>query len=154
MVYAKCSERERLFLWEDLYQISVNMTSPWIVGGDFNIIMNDEEKLRGLPVLPQETEDFAFCINSHELEKVRFKGSPYTWWNGRAGEDGIFKRLDRIVLNTKMKNWFPNVELEYLARTKSDHAPMLLTLRDQNQIYHTPFRFLKFWTEQEGFIEV
>uniref|UniRef100_M1DEM6 Uncharacterized protein n=1 Tax=Solanum tuberosum TaxID=4113 RepID=M1DEM6_SOLTU len=32
-------------------------------GGDFNTIMNEEEKLGGLPVLAKETQDFNHCIN-------------------------------------------------------------------------------------------
>ncbi|KAH0650456.1 hypothetical protein KY284_030368 [Solanum tuberosum] len=31
-------------------------------GGDFNVILNDEEKIGGLPVYPQEYENFAFCV--------------------------------------------------------------------------------------------
>ncbi|KAK4707302.1 hypothetical protein R3W88_033149 [Solanum pinnatisectum] len=37
---------------------------PWFVGGDFNMILRDEEKLGGLHVYPHEYEDFALCLNS------------------------------------------------------------------------------------------
>ncbi|XP_060216608.1 uncharacterized protein LOC132644074 [Lycium barbarum] len=125
MVYAKCSEVERLQLWDSLYLLTSNMTSPWLVGGDFNVIMNEEEKIGGLPVLPQEYEDFAFCLNSCELHEMPFKGSPFTWWNGRAANDCIFKRLDRILHNDTFQNWFGHLEVEHLSRTGSDHAPLL-----------------------------
>ncbi|XP_060182430.1 uncharacterized protein LOC132612110 [Lycium barbarum] len=101
------------------------MTSPWLVGGDFNVILNEEEKIGGLPVLPQEYEDFAFCMNSCELHEMSFKGSPFTWWNGRAANDCIFKRLDRIVHNDTFQNWFGHLEVEHLSKTSSDHAPLL-----------------------------
>lgn len=112
--YAKCNENARLALQDDIYQLAVTMTDPWLVGGDFNVILNDEEKLGGLPVYPQECEDFAFCINSSELEEVKFKESPFTWWNGRAGVDCIFKRLDRVVVNQGMQNRFTDLKVEYL----------------------------------------
>ncbi|KAH0761397.1 hypothetical protein KY290_017470 [Solanum tuberosum] len=39
-VYAtKCSALERLELWEDLEMIAINTQEPWIVGGDFNVIL-------------------------------------------------------------------------------------------------------------------
>ncbi|XP_060177939.1 uncharacterized protein LOC132607879 [Lycium barbarum] len=126
MVYAKCSEVERLQLWNNLYFLASNMTSPWLIGGDFNVILNEEEKIGGLPILPQEYEHFAFCLNSYELHEMPFKGSPFTWWNGRAANDCIFKRLDRIVHNDTFQNWFGQLEVEHLSRTGSDHAPLLV----------------------------
>ncbi|XP_060216593.1 uncharacterized protein LOC132644061 [Lycium barbarum] len=95
-----CSEVERLQLWDSLYLLTSNMTSLWLVGGDFNVIMNEEEKIGGLPVLPQEYEDFAFCLNSCELHEMPFKGSPFTWWNGRAANDFL---TDDVFLSFKLK---------------------------------------------------
>ncbi|XP_059289345.1 uncharacterized protein LOC132042852 [Lycium ferocissimum] len=104
------------------------MASPWLIGGDFNVILNEEEKIGGLPVFPQEYEDFAFCLHSCELHEMPFKGSPFTWWNGRAANDCIFKR------------------------TGSDHAPLLLSCGDQVQNFIKPCRFLKFWVEHDTFL--
>ncbi|KAK6791385.1 hypothetical protein RDI58_010466 [Solanum bulbocastanum] len=61
MVYAKCSVIERLHLWDDIYSLSLNISIPWMVGGDFNVILSEEENIGGLPVHPQEYEDFAYC---------------------------------------------------------------------------------------------
>ncbi|KAH0685786.1 hypothetical protein KY285_016345 [Solanum tuberosum] len=94
----KCSSFERLQFWNKIYSVDQNMIYPWMVGGDFNVILTPEEKIRGLPVYPTEVEDFACCINSCELVDIRFNGSSFTWWNGRADEECIFKRLDRILL--------------------------------------------------------
>ncbi|XP_059294411.1 uncharacterized protein LOC132047376 [Lycium ferocissimum] len=113
LVYAKYDDHERLKLWDR---------------GDFNVVLNDEEKICGTPSVPQDYEDFAFCINSHELEETSFKGSPFTWWNGRAKNNSIYERLDRIAVNSHMQNWFGNVEVERLSRTGSDYAPLFTTL--------------------------
>lgn len=129
-VYAKCDERERLQLWDNIYYLDRNMRVLWMVGGDFNVILSNEEKWMGLPVTPDECEDFAFCVNSSELFDVGFKGSPYTWWNGRAAEDCIFKRLDRILVNVPYQDSFPQIEIEHLTKTGSDHSPMLFTCRE------------------------
>ncbi|XP_059313895.1 uncharacterized protein LOC132064801 [Lycium ferocissimum] len=131
MVYAKSDEGERLQLWDDMYGLSSNMAFPWLIGSDFNVILNEEEKIGGLPVFPQEYEDFAFCMNSYDLHEIPFKWSPFTWWNGRGANDCIFKRLDRMFHNELFQNWFGNLEVEHLSRTGSDHAPLLLTCGDQ-----------------------
>lgn len=77
-IYAKCDEVDRLALWEDVYSLYHNINVPWMVGGDFNVIMNEEDKINELPVCPNKYEEFAFCINSCELMEINFKGSPFT----------------------------------------------------------------------------
>ncbi|XP_059285640.1 uncharacterized protein LOC132039116 [Lycium ferocissimum] len=133
LVYAKCDAIERLSLWDSMYCLADSMTAPWLIGDDFNVILNEEENIGGLPILPQEYEDFAFCINSCELSEISFKGSPFTWWNGRADQECIFKRLDRILSNEQFQDWFGHLEVDHLARTSSDHASMLLSCDYQNQ---------------------
>ncbi|KAK4714206.1 hypothetical protein R3W88_020113 [Solanum pinnatisectum] len=150
----QCSALERLSLWDDIYLLSHNMRLPWLVGSDFNVILNDEEKIGGLPVYPREYEDFALCVNSCELFYINFKGSPFTWWNGRADAEFIFKRLDRLMTNHVFLGHYGNMELEHLARTGFDHAPMLLSCRDQTTNINRSFRFLKFWKEKTDFKDV
>ncbi|XP_059292187.1 uncharacterized protein LOC132045622 [Lycium ferocissimum] len=120
---------------------------------DFNVVLNEEEKIGGLPIVPQDYEDFAFCINSCELFKTSFKANPFTWWNGRAGDDCIFERLDRIVINLQLQQWFGHIEVEHLSSTGSDHAPLLVSLGKEAQNFIKPFRFLKFWTKHKDFMD-
>ncbi|XP_075091545.1 uncharacterized protein LOC142171747 [Nicotiana tabacum] len=70
--------------------------------GDFNAVLHKDENIGGLPMFPPEYEDFSFCINSSGLFDLGYKGSPFTWWNGRPNAKCIFKRLDRIL--HKLKN--------------------------------------------------
>nr|XP_016516053.1 PREDICTED: uncharacterized protein LOC107832701 [Nicotiana tabacum] len=77
-VYAKCSAMERLELWDHLYYLASDMKLEWLVGGDFNVILHEEEKTRGLLVHPPKYEDFAFCVNSCGLFEQGYKGSPFT----------------------------------------------------------------------------
>ncbi|XP_070011033.1 uncharacterized protein [Nicotiana sylvestris] len=54
LVYAKCDAIERIELWDSLYAMAANMDIPWLVGGDFNVIWDEEEKFGGLPVTLNE----------------------------------------------------------------------------------------------------
>ncbi|XP_070046535.1 uncharacterized protein [Nicotiana tomentosiformis] len=153
-MYAKCSSLERLELWDNIYYLASDMKLPWFVRGDFNVILDEEEKIRGLPVYPPKYEDFAFCINSCELFDLGYKGSPFTWWNGRPNEECIFKRLDRILVNLPFQNLFPDIEMEHLIKTSSDHAPLLMSSGEKPMKIVKPFKFLNFWTNHETFMEV
>lgn len=72
---------------------------PWVIVGDFNVILHKEEKIGGLPIYPQEYKDFDFCVNFCEMFDIRFKGSPFNWLNGRAATYCISKRLDMVLMN-------------------------------------------------------
>lgn len=53
-VYANCDAGDRQWFWTEIYHLHNNMSFPWLVGGDFNVILDAKEKIGGLPVLPQE----------------------------------------------------------------------------------------------------
>lgn len=45
-VYPRCNTLKRLELWEDL-QATDTAGCPWMVGGYFNVILNEEESYEG-----------------------------------------------------------------------------------------------------------
>ncbi|XP_060212008.1 uncharacterized protein LOC132639585 [Lycium barbarum] len=95
-----------------------------------------------------------------QLERISLWDSLYSladqmelpWLVG--GSDCIFKRLDRMIANSKLQDWFTHMEVQHLSRTGSDHAPLLLTCGESSHHMRKPFRFLKFWTEHESFLGV
>ncbi|KAG5577887.1 hypothetical protein H5410_058021 [Solanum commersonii] len=78
-IYARCSALERQELWEDLKDIAYNSHIPWIVRGDFNVILDESKKLGGLPITQNEITDFAQCVSTCALTEIKFTGSSYTW---------------------------------------------------------------------------
>jgi len=62
IVYAKCDTTQRIELWEELSQIVDGLDHPWIIRGNFNVVLNGDEKIDGLPVMGHEIEDFQNCI--------------------------------------------------------------------------------------------
>ncbi|XP_019241016.1 PREDICTED: uncharacterized protein LOC109221004 [Nicotiana attenuata] len=140
-VYAKCDPIERIELWDSLYYLASDMSIPWLVGGDFNVILDEEEKFGGLPVSLNEINDFRHCISTCNLNDLGFKGSIYTWWNGRGEDDCIFKRLDRCLGNVELQQMWPNLEITHLSKTGSDHSPMLLQFLALEE---------EFWKQKSG----
>ncbi|XP_019234735.1 PREDICTED: uncharacterized protein LOC109215174 [Nicotiana attenuata] len=153
-VYAKCDPTDRIELWDNMYYLARDMSLPWLVGGDFNMIWDEEKKFGGLPVSLNEVDDFRHCVTTCNLTDLGFKGSIYTWWNGRAGEDCIFKRLDRCLANAEFQNLMPALEITHLSKVGSDHSPMMLNCRNNMVPVKKPFRFLNFWTKHPTFKSV
>ncbi|KAK4733456.1 hypothetical protein R3W88_007717 [Solanum pinnatisectum] len=144
IVYARCSALERLELWKDLENIAEHTKDPWLVGGDFNTITGESEKLGGLPVTHQETADFVSCASACSLNELKFVGSSYTWWNGRIENDCIFKRLDRVFGNNEFLQVLPNSEVHHLIRQGSDHTPLHVICNASQEHVVKSFRFLNF----------
>ncbi|KAH0642254.1 hypothetical protein KY289_033228 [Solanum tuberosum] len=120
-VYARCNALDRLELWEELGTFGDMDQCPWIIGGDFNVILNEEEKSGGLQFTQTEALDFAAFISNSALTEVRFSGSKYTWWNGRIEEGCIFKRLDKILVN---QSW--TYSHHQKSNILSDKGPIML----------------------------
>ncbi|XP_015167778.1 uncharacterized protein [Solanum tuberosum] len=154
VIYAKCTQGERLNLWESMAHLATTVNIPWVIGGDFNVITNESEKLEGRKVTDAKVRDFNHYLNVCNLENWGFKGSKYTWWNGRTDEGCIFKRLDRILTNDKVHDVFPVLEVEHLVRNGSDHAPLSVTLKSNREEVIKLFRFLNFWLKEASFMEV
>ncbi|XP_075081945.1 uncharacterized protein LOC142166460 [Nicotiana tabacum] len=72
-------DTKQLGLWDNLYYLVADMELPWVVRGDFNVILNEDEKIGGLLVYPPEVEDFALCVNFCCLFDTGYKGRPFTW---------------------------------------------------------------------------
>ncbi|XP_015169587.1 uncharacterized protein [Solanum tuberosum] len=115
IVYAKCSAVERVSLWEDIYHLTDDMNSSWLIGGDFNVVLNAEKKIGGLPVEDIDHEDFDCCIETCELYKVQYKGSPFTWWNGRAAFKENIKRV-KTVLTRWSKDTYGDIFKQLIIR--------------------------------------
>lgn len=43
IVYARCKVLERLELWDNIKATAYSNQLPWVIGGDFNVILNKEE---------------------------------------------------------------------------------------------------------------
>ena len=49
IVYAKCIVEQQFALWNDIYELAEEISRPWLVRGDYNVMMNFEEKISVSP---------------------------------------------------------------------------------------------------------
>jgi hypothetical protein len=137
----------------------VNNHPQWLVFGDFNILLSDEEKLGGNLIDPNTTNSFRNILSICDLQDLGYKGNKYTWTNKHQGDSLIFARLDRFKATTEWKNRFLYHINHHLLRYKSDHAPILLEFSPyagQRQRHHRqkPIRYEQVWTRDENHLHI
>lgn len=110
-VYASCFQRKRRELWEYLCDLDAD-GGPLFVGGDFNIVRSDEEKVGGFLRAPRAREDFNLCIQDCGLIEIPSGGNKFSWCNGRIEGQRIWARLDRVLVNSLFLNTFGDARME------------------------------------------
>uniref|UniRef100_A0A803NWW7 Reverse transcriptase n=1 Tax=Cannabis sativa TaxID=3483 RepID=A0A803NWW7_CANSA len=140
-VYGPPYDREKKEFWEYLNFRIKNGGELWLVMGDLNCIMNQEEKMGGSKVFINDTrwlEEFLLASGGVDL---RFKGGQFTWQNKRFNGGLIWERLDRCIGSFDWTSEFPQAGVLNFPITISDHAPISLdTAMFKNKGY-IPFRF-------------
>ncbi|XP_075504007.1 uncharacterized protein LOC142541345 [Primulina tabacum] len=146
-VYGLNTICQRRLLWNDLISFGTTCREPWMLLGDFNNVLSQEEKLGGLKVKNYETKDFDECINSVDLSDLRYIGCFYTWLSPH-----VRCKLDRVLVNS---HWFSlnTVGLaEFLAPgCVSDHTLSIVSFLDNVGKQKRPFKFFNMWTLSDNF---
>ncbi|XP_070014337.1 uncharacterized protein [Nicotiana sylvestris] len=106
-IYANNSVHSRSLLWHNLKCVYDSYKGPWLVGGDFNEVIRQNEKFGGNPINNSRVDAFAKCLNYCNLLHLGFKGSRYTWTNKRRNGNIIIERLDRILAKSDSLQIYP-----------------------------------------------
>jgi hypothetical protein len=124
-----------------------NFACPWLCIGDFNHVLDQSEKLGGLPVASSSYCPFKHFIDHHGLVDLGFVGNPFTWCNNRKGLDTIKERLDRGLAFIDWIHLHPEFSLLHILATHSNHHPISLNTNLSSACLSRPFRFEEFWTK-------
>ena len=96
--------------------------------GDFNEVVNEQEKFGGNPISQNRIRPYVDCMNCCGMLDLGFSGPKYTWTNKRGLADLIQLRLDRCWANSSWKSLFQEANVSHLAQVNSNHCPLLLNL--------------------------
>ena len=91
-------------LWEDLRRWET--ASPWLLLGDFNSVLSQEDKHNGELVSTYETTDFRECCSDLGIADLNSTCSHFTWINGH-----IWTKIDRVMANTQ---WFTQQQMVHV----------------------------------------
>ncbi|KAA3469174.1 reverse transcriptase [Gossypium australe] len=143
--YGSPYEYDRDNSWADLKNLYIEERVPWLVCGDFNEIMYGFEKKGGIPRDERRMELFRRVLLDCGLMDME---------RGNLPETNIRERLDRGVANGDWVEQFPDVSIQHLTHSFSDHCPLLVsTERAKQGVKEAAFKFEAWWTMEESFEE-
>ncbi|GJW41582.1 ribonuclease H-like domain-containing protein [Tanacetum coccineum] len=148
--------RYRLKLWANLVDHKlVAGIDPWVLLGEFNVILRINENSNGLAVRDDGMQEFRSCVDSLEIEDTSMNRFFYTWIQKRkCPEYGILKKLDRVMGNSYFVTSYPSSFASFLPYLSSDHCPASLTLPGVSVRKPKTFRFMNFLADKKEFLGV
>ncbi|GAV65833.1 Exo_endo_phos domain-containing protein [Cephalotus follicularis] len=93
--YGHPDQKRRIESRQLLKNLAGQWSRPWICIGDFNQILRQTEKGGGCVRADGHIRAFRETLKEFQLVDLGFKGTEFTWNNGRKGKEFIKARLDR-----------------------------------------------------------
>ena len=145
-IYASPRSEERCILRNNLSKVADLHKKPWIIAGDFNEPLVQEDKFGGRGVSVSRSLAFKDCLDNCSMVDMGFSGPRFTWTNKRDVSNLIFERIDRFFMNPDWCVLYPEAKVTHLPRYHSDHCPVLMETFPFKTIHlNRPFRFQEFW---------
>ncbi|KAL0291252.1 UNVERIFIED_CONTAM: hypothetical protein Sradi_7030900 [Sesamum radiatum] len=107
---------------------------PWIVGGDFNTVLDMSEVCGSSADIQLAMSEFRDCILDTGLIHLPVHGERFSWHNCSEGDRSLWKRLDRLLVNDAWLGQWPSSYYHCLNARTSDHS--LLVIRGDT-VSHT-----------------
>ena len=126
VVYGYHSCRERALLLGELSEIRSNGDCPFLFIGDFNEVLNINERKYGGGYLGS-IQEFAQWVQGLGLVDFPLISRKYTWSRGNS-----CRRLDRGLVYLEWTLKFPDLKLRALGKLVSDHCPLFLETNSIN----------------------
>ena len=154
-VYASPRSAERHILWDNLNKVAELHNMPWVLAGDFNEPLLDDDKFGGRAVSINRSLHFKDCLDNCNMMDIGFSGPRFTWTNKREVQGLIQERIDRFFVNPSWCLLFPEAKVVHLTRCHSDHCPVLLelTLASRGERKRL-FKFQTYWLTDLTFPKV
>jgi hypothetical protein len=105
-VYGEPRVENRHLMWDALRNLKSNSDLPWLVIGDFNEALWQEEHLSCTPRPTNQMDAFCEVLFDCNLTYLGFAGVPYTYDNKRQGRANVRVRLDRAVASSEWRDLF------------------------------------------------
>jgi hypothetical protein len=134
---------------DELRSLAQTHQGTWLVGGDFNLICQEEDKNLGW-INRRLMRQFHQFLKDAALIEVHLHRRLYTSSNERR-----HPMLERIVCAFISSEWeamFPGHDMQALSSNCSDHAPLLLKT-DHVFLVKKRFQFRCFWLKFPCFLQ-
>lgn len=150
-VYGDPVMARRQEVWDRLTALGLLRDEAWLLAGDFNELLSNEEKSGGAVRSESSFWDFRNMVQNCKLREIRYTGNCLSWTGVRENV-WVQCRLDRSFGNNEWFSLFPRSSMEYLELWASDHRPIRICFALENT-NHSKRRFFldKRMLSREGF---
>ena len=132
-VYGHPETDQKKNTWELLRRLAGLSSLPWLCFGDFNEVLNLNEKLGGRDRRANLVNDFREALKDCDLTGLGSTGYPFTWSNRRFGVNIIEERLDRFLGNSSWRESFQEKTAQNLISWSSDHSPIMMEVLEKGR---------------------
>lgn len=102
-IYGPVNTFEKNIVWKEISNCLVNFQNiPIILGGDFNTILNLNEKTGGILRTSQAIKEFKEWYSDLNLTNIPCGNGIYTWNNRRKYFSYIAEKLDRFFIKGEL----------------------------------------------------
>jgi hypothetical protein len=124
-VYGPQKDVDKRAFLQELQDIRDLHVGPWLVGGDFNLILDPADKSRGC-LHRSMMARFIRALLALEFKELYLNGRRFTWSNER--EQPTLEKLDRVFSTVDWEELYPDAFLSAMSTGPSDHYPLVLKL--------------------------
>ncbi|XP_057444737.1 uncharacterized protein LOC130736981 [Lotus japonicus] len=149
-VYGPHSDAERYAFFVQLSVMVAEHRGGVIMGGDFNAVIQENERKGGGALHLGDIAFHQFVADSCLMDLPLQRGL-FTWFSSR--NDGLGSRLDRWLLSEDMFLCFNNFNQVALEWGISDHRPVAIDF-GLDDFGPKPFTFFNHWIQEVGFNEL
>ncbi|XP_057760162.1 uncharacterized protein LOC130980508 [Arachis stenosperma] len=147
LVYGALGREDKRVVWEELSYIVGLCQVHFCLFGDFNEILQIEER-KGAINLLASAEEFRDWVHDMQLVDLPLNDRKFTWFRGRS-----CSRIDRVLVNIEWFEKFPNIRIKGGPRGLSDHWPLIVKVLRVSRGLRL-FRSLDSWFTHEGFLRM
>ncbi|KAJ6300776.1 hypothetical protein OIU76_021549 [Salix suchowensis] len=143
-VYGLHTIVDRRDLWDSL--CLWGPSDPWLVLGNFNSILSQDDKLNGNVVSMYEINDFHNCCHDLGLFDLNYSGCHFTWSNGH-----VWSKIDSFLVNPIWSS-LQHTHVHFGNHGAfSDHSPTMVRL-DHKDKGRRSFKLFNMWTSHVDFL--
>ena len=152
-VYGPVNNISKKLVWNEIGHFLDNHRNElFLIGGDFNTILDINEKVGGTQVLSQASREFKEWCSLHNLIDIPTNNGIYTWNNRRKDFAYITEKLDRFMMKGELDTINLDIQSSILPIAGSDHFPVIFEFIESLKPARNPFKCEKMWFLDPNFL--